>query len=43
MDCNMPIKNGYDASLEIKTLIKANNFEDTVIFALSAYSSNEDT
>ena len=43
MDCNMPLKNGYDAALEIKTLIETNNFEDTIIVALSAYSSNEDT
>ena len=42
MDCNMPIKNGYDAAYEIKTLISTNNYQDTKIFALSAYSSNED-
>ena len=43
MDCNMPIKNGYDAAYEIKTFIENNNLKDTKIFALSAYSSNEDT
>ena len=39
----MPIKNGYDAAYEIKTFIENNNLKDTKIFALSAYSSNEDT
>jgi len=38
----MPIKSDYEASLEIKTLVEQNNFEDAIIFALSAYSSNED-
>ena len=42
MDCNMPIKNGYDAAYEIKTLIEKNSFYDAIIFALSAYSGNED-
>ena len=42
MDCNMPIKNGYDAAYEIKSLVEKHNFQDSKIFALSAYSSNED-
>ena len=42
MDCNMPIKNGYDAAYEIKCLVENNNFFDTKIIALSAYSGNED-
>lgn len=44
MDCNMPIKNGYDAAYEIKILVENNKkYEDVKIIALSAYSSNEDT
>ena len=42
MDCNMPIKDGYHAAYEIKTLIEKYNFQEAKIFALSAYSSNED-
>ena len=42
MDCSMPIKNGYDAAYEIKVLIEKNDYLDAKIFALSAYSSNED-
>ena len=38
----MPIKNGYDAAYEIKTLIEKDNYLDTKIIALSAYNGNED-
>lgn len=42
MDCNMPIKNGYDAAFEIKMMIENDCLKDAKIFALSAYSGNED-
>ena len=42
MDCNMPIKDGYEAAYEIKSLVEKNSFQDATIFALSAYSGKED-
>ena len=42
MDCNMPIKSGYDAAYEIKTLAESENFVNATIFALSAYNGLED-
>ncbi len=42
MDCLMPIKNGYEASNEIKTLIKSKEYHETVIIGVTGLSGEEE-
>ena len=37
MDCEMPIKNGYEASVEIKLLVETKNLKNVIIYALTSY------
>ena len=41
MDCNMPIKDGYQATLEIRELIKVGQVDPCNIIACTAYDSLE--
>jgi len=42
MDCNMPVMDGYEASLEIKKIIKEEKLNFTPILAVTAYSGKEE-
>ena len=38
MDCNMPVLNGYEATVQLKELMNSNSIEECPILAISAYS-----
>ena len=42
MDCNMPVMDGYEASLEIKRIIEEEKLGPTPILAVTAYSGKEE-
>ena len=42
MDCNMPIMNGFQASLEINDLTKEHNLEEIPIVAITANVTHSD-
>ena len=42
MDCNMPIMNGFEATIKIKELAKKNKIFNIPILALTANTSNKD-
>ncbi len=42
MDCLMPIKNGYEASVEIKSLIKSKEYHEAVIIGVTGLSGEEE-
>ena len=41
MDCNMPIMNGYEATKQIRLLIRENEIRNCLIVAVTAYDSPE--
>ena len=41
MDCNMPIKNGFDASRELKDKMKRNEISFIPIIACAAYHGKD--
>ena len=41
MDCSMPIMNGYDASVEIRTFIKNHNYLQPMIIACTGHTEDE--
>ena len=42
MDCLMPIKDGYEASIEIKSLIESKKYYNTIIIGITGLSGEEE-